>query len=152
MAVRQIAHRARNHVSARRPRVQVDPSEQQQVVDRFRVALETGDIQGLLDVLAPDVAMVADGGGIASAVRIPLSGADVISRVLGNFQKRGPEGAAVAPFWVNGGPGLRVDIDGVLDTVISLAVEEGRITGIYAVRNPEKLARLEEETRLSRTV
>ena len=72
-AVRQIAHRARQHVAARRPRMEVSRTEQQQVVERFLAALTTGDVQGLMDVLAPDVVLVADGGGLAPAVRRPRS-------------------------------------------------------------------------------
>src|ERR671915_814655 len=70
-AVRQIAHRAREHMAARRPRMEVTRTEQQQVVERFLAALDTGDVRGLMDVLAPDVVLVADGGGIAPAVRRP---------------------------------------------------------------------------------
>ena len=73
-AVRQIAHRARGHVAARRPRMAVSRSEQQQVVERFLAALTTGDLQGLMDVLAPDVVLVADGGGLAPAARHPIEG------------------------------------------------------------------------------
>lgn len=62
-SVRQIAHRARRHVAARRPRMDVDPVEQSAVVDKFLAAVTTGDLQALLDVLAPDVVAVADGGG-----------------------------------------------------------------------------------------
>src|SRR4051794_32223564 len=67
-AVRQIAHRAREHVAARRPRIRVDRAEQQRVVERFLAALRTGDLQALFDVLAPDVVLIADGGGEAAAV------------------------------------------------------------------------------------
>src|SRR5437016_2856364 len=63
-AVRQIAHRARSHVAARRPRMEVDRAEQQQAVDRFLTALRTGDLQGLMDTLAPDAILIADGGGV----------------------------------------------------------------------------------------
>lgn len=66
-AVRQIEHRAREHVAARRPRVPVSPAEQQEAVDRFLAAVRQGDLQGLLDVLAPDVVVVADGGGVVQA-------------------------------------------------------------------------------------
>ena len=75
-AVRQIAHRARDHVAARRPRVAVSATEQQEVVERFLAAVRGGDLQGLLDVLAPDVVVVADGGGLVAAVRRPLVGAE----------------------------------------------------------------------------
>src|SRR2546430_1727199 len=73
-AVRQIAHRARRHVADRRPRMRVSHTEQQQVVQRFLAALTTGDVQGLMDVLAPDVVLVADGGGLAPTARHPVEG------------------------------------------------------------------------------
>ncbi|TYL45807.1 RNA polymerase sigma-70 factor [Nocardioides sp. BGMRC 2183] len=149
-AVRQIAHRSRSHVAARRPRVSVARAEQEAVVTRFRQALLGGDLQALMDVLAPDVVLVADGGGVAAAARIPLDGAAVVGRALSMFARRGPAGAMVSPTRVNGGPGLRVDVDGVLDTAISLVVVDGRIAGIYAVRNPAKLERLGAEVELSR--
>src|SRR3712207_2982536 len=78
-AVRQIAHRAREHVAARRPRIRVDLAEHQQVVDRFLAALRTGDLQVLLDVLAPDVVLVADGGGEVAAVRRPVVGRERVA-------------------------------------------------------------------------
>lgn len=101
-------------------------------------------------MLAPDVAMIADGGGLAAAIRAPLSGVDVVSRVLAKFAQRSPEGTLAVPMWLNGAPAARIDIDGTIDTAISLAIENGRITRIYAVRNPHKLARLGEATVLSR--
>src|SRR5687768_8201158 len=84
-AVRQIAHRAREHVAARRPRIQVDRAEHQQVVDRFLAALRTGDLQVLLDVLSPDVVMVADGGGEVVAIKKPVVGADRVAKLLSRF-------------------------------------------------------------------
>ena len=148
-AVRQIAHRAREHVAARRPRMQVTRSEQLAAAEAFRVAIESGDLQGLLDVLAPDVVLVADGGGLADAVRRPVAGAERVSRLLVLLARFAPE-ARVQAMWLNGAPALSIDIDGVLDTAISLSVEGGRITGIYAVRNPDKLARLGTTMQLSR--
>ena len=78
-AVRQIAHRAREHVAARRPRMAVSRTEQQQVVDRFLAALTAGDVQGLMDVLAPDVVVVADSGGLAPAARRPVVGRERVA-------------------------------------------------------------------------
>ena len=76
-AVRQIAHRAREHVAARRPRMQVSRGRAaRRSVERFLAALSRGDMQGLLDVLAPDVVLVADGGGVVAAARHPIEGAD----------------------------------------------------------------------------
>jgi RNA polymerase sigma-70 factor (TIGR02957 family) len=148
-AVRQIAHRAREHVAARRPRMQVNRAEQEAVIERFLTALNTGDLQGLLDVLAPDVALIADGGGVAATIRVPIVGAEPIGRALSQFAKRVPQ-ATAKPMWLNGAPAARIDLDGVLDTAISLVIEGGRITRIYAIRNPHKLTRLGEDAPLSR--
>ncbi|HMG42089.1 MAG TPA: RNA polymerase sigma-70 factor [Acidimicrobiales bacterium] len=148
-AVRQIAHRARDHVAARRPRVAVSTTEQQEAVDRFLAAVRHGDLQSLLDVLAPDVVIAADGGGFVAAARRPIQGAE---RVAGFLIKglRSVDFEATA-VWLNGSPAIRIDIGGQLDTAVSLAVENGRITRIYAVRNPHKLARLDGVAALTRT-
>ncbi len=148
-AVRQIAHRARDHVAARRPRMPVSTTEQQEAVDRFLAAVRHGDLQGLLDVLAPDVVLVADGGGLVAAARRPIEGAE---RVAG-FLIAGP---ALSDFdakaiWLNGSPAARIDIGGEVNTAVSLAVEDGRITRIYAIRNPHKLAGLDGVATLTRT-
>src|ERR671914_1038809 len=81
-AVRQIAHRSREHVAARRPRASVTATEQQEAVDRFLAAVRNGDLQGLLDVLAPDVVAVADGGGLVAAARRPIEGAERVAGLL----------------------------------------------------------------------
>jgi RNA polymerase sigma-70 factor, ECF subfamily len=148
-AVRQIAHRARRHVAARRPRMQVSPSEQQQVVERFLAALTTGDVQGLMDVLAPDVVAVADGGGLARAVAHPVEGAEPVAALLSRFSQVAP-GAEVATLLLNGAVAARIDPAGELDTALTFVVEDSRIARIYAIRNPHKLARLDEEATLSR--
>lgn len=148
-AVRQIAHRAREHVAARRPRMEVSRSEQQQVVEQFLAAVNSGDVQTLMDVLAPDVVMIADGGGQVLAFRRPVEGAEQVATALSGLRRLVPD-AVVATMWLNGGPALRVDEAGALNTAVSLVIEEGRITRIYAIRNPDKLERLDEEVSLSR--
>lgn len=150
-AVRQIAHRAKDHVAARRPRVQVDPTEQEQVIERFLAAFNTGDLQGLMDVLAPDVVAVADGGGkVRGAARRPVVGAErLVAYILGGLAKFGVHPVATLA-WVNGAPGARVEVDGKLAGVVSMTVEDGRITRIFSVANPEKLERLDAEASLSR--
>jgi RNA polymerase sigma-70 factor (ECF subfamily) len=148
-AVRQIAHRARDHVAARRPRVRVDRAEQQRVVERFLNALEGGQLQELLDVLAPDVVLVADGGGEAATIRRPMVGSDRVAAFLSRFKSFARE-AVVGTVWLNGAPAVRIDLAGRLDTAVSLVVADGRITHIYAIRSPHKLARLDEEAALSR--
>jgi RNA polymerase sigma-70 factor (ECF subfamily) len=148
-AVRQIAHRAREHVAARRPRVQVSRAEQEAVVARFLAAVRGGDLQGLLDVLAPDVVLVADGGGVVAAARRPIEGATRVGALLGALGRLAGDLQAM-PMRLNGAPAVRFDLDDELDTVASMVIEDGRITRIYAVRNPHKLARLGEEAPLSR--
>jgi RNA polymerase sigma-70 factor (ECF subfamily) len=148
-AVRQVAHRAREHVTARRPRMSVSRAEQETAVEKFRSALTTGDVQGLLDVLAPDVVWVADGGGVVPSAIRPLSGAKTVARQLARFTEFAP-GARVELTWLNGAPALRIDPDGELDTAVSLSVEGGRITGIYAIRNPHKLTALDTVAVLTR--
>jgi RNA polymerase sigma-70 factor, ECF subfamily len=148
-AVRQIAHRARQHVSARRPRTAVSRNQQQQVVERFLAAVETGDLQGLMDVLAPDVVAVADGGGLARAFRHPVEGADRVAALLAGFPRLAP-GVELTTLLINGAVAVRIDPDGEADTVLNFAIEEGRISRIYAVRNPQKLGRLEQVAELRR--
>ena len=147
-AVRQIAHRAREHVAARRPRVAVSTTEQQEVVDRFLAAIRGGDLQGLLDVLAPDVVVVADGGGLVAATRRPIHGAaKVASFLMGASRLADFE---VTPAWINGAPGAVIVIGGERDTAVSIAVEDGRVARAYAIRNPHKLSGLDEVAALTR--
>jgi RNA polymerase sigma-70 factor (ECF subfamily) len=148
-AARQIAHRAREHVAARRPRIDVDRDEQQQVVERFLTAVQTGDIERLLEVLAPDVVLVADGGGLVPAVLQPVAGSEAVASLLSGFRTLSSE-AEVGTLWLNGAPAGRVDLGGEINTAISLVVTDGRISRIYAMRNPHKLARLGQEAALSR--
>jgi RNA polymerase sigma-70 factor (ECF subfamily) len=147
-AVRQIAWRAREHVAARRPRVHVSRSEQQAVVDRFLVALRTGQLQELLDVMAPDVVLIADGGGLVAAAPAPIHGAERVAKLLAraHAQQATFETTSV---WLNGAPAGRVEIAGQL-AAVSLVIENGRVTRIYAVANPQKLTRLDAPAQLAR--
>ncbi len=146
-AVRQIAHRARSHVLARRPRQEVSRAEQDRVIERFLAAAATGDLQSLLDVLSPDVVLVTDGGGHKKAALRPILGREKTLRFL-TAVSVGPLAGDVVT--VNGAPALTFTIDGELDTVISFHVEDGLVTELYALRNPEKLRRLGEVTVLER--
>src|SRR5829696_2738396 len=148
-AVRQIAHRARDHVAARRPRMSVSTTEQQEAVDRFLTAVREGDLQGLLDVLAPDVVVVADGGGLAAAARRPIEGAERAAAFL--IAAARAVDFELKAVWLNGSPAFRIDVGGELDTAVSLSVENGRITRLYAIRNPHKLGGLEGVAELTRS-
>jgi RNA polymerase sigma-70 factor (TIGR02957 family) len=149
-AVRQIAHRARAHVAARRPRGAVSPTETRDAIAAFQRAAETGDLQSLLDILAPDVVFLGDGGGIKPAVPRPVVGADKVARLLAAGLGRIAGTASVRPAQVNGYPALILRFDGEVDTVLAMRLDDGLITGIYAVRNPAKLSHMRRETALRR--
>ncbi|RZU72915.1 RNA polymerase sigma-70 factor (ECF subfamily) [Micromonospora kangleipakensis] len=149
-AVRQIAHRARAHVAARRPRQVVSAAETRHALDAFQRALETGDLQSLLDILAPDVVLLGDGGGVKQAVPRPIVGVDKVARLLAGGWGRIADITSLRPAQVNGHPALVVRLDGELDSVLALRIDDGLISGIYAVRNPEKLSHMARETALSR--
>jgi RNA polymerase sigma-70 factor (ECF subfamily) len=148
-AVRQIAHRARAHVAARRPRGTVSAAESRDALAAFQRAAETGDLQCLLDILAPDVVFLGDGGGVRQAVLRPIVGAAGVARLLAAGISR-ITAASLHLVPVNGYPALLLRFDGELDTVLVLAIDGGLITGIYAVRNPEKLTHMDRETTLNR--
>ena len=149
-AVRQIAHRARAHVAARRPRGAVSPAETRHALEAFQRAAETGDLQRLLDILAPDVVFLGDGGGIKQAILRPIVGVDKVARVLAAGLGRIAAAGPLQPAQVNGYPALILRLNGEIDTVIAVRIDDGLITGLYAVRNPEKLSHMEQETTLRR--
>ncbi|MFF3895644.1 RNA polymerase sigma-70 factor [Streptomyces sp. NPDC001812] len=148
-AVRQIAHRARRHVDARRPRRMVSPNETRAALESFQRAIETGDPQTLLDVLAPEVVLMSDGGGIKHAALRPVTGAGKVARMFAGGIGKLQGTLTTEPTVVNGNPALLVHLDGGLDGVLAVRVEDARITGLYYVRNPEKLSRAEAETPLT---
>jgi hypothetical protein len=95
------------------------------------------------------VVLLADGGGEVAAFRRPVVGRDRVATLLSRFKTVAPD-AVVGTVWLNGAPAVRIDLAGELDTAVSLVVAEGRIIRIYAMRNPHKLTRLDEEATLSR--
>jgi len=148
-AVRQIAHRAREHVAARRPREVVSPAETRHAMEAFQRAADTGDLRELLDLLAPDVVFLGDGGGVARAVLSPVVGATKVAAVLAAGLRR-IDAAALQHVQVNGYPALVLRVDGEPDTVVAVRLDGGLVTGLYAVRNPAKLSHLDRQTALSR--
>jgi RNA polymerase sigma-70 factor (ECF subfamily) len=149
-AVRQIAHRARAHVAARRPRGTPSAAETRDVLAAFQRAIETGDLRSLLDVLAPDVVLLGDGGGVKQAVPRPVVGADKVARLLVAGLATITAAVSLRPAQVNGHPALILRFDGEIDTVVAVRLDDGVVTGLYAVRNPEKLSHLEREHVLCR--
>ncbi|GHD62909.1 RNA polymerase sigma24 factor [Streptomyces mirabilis] len=148
-AVRQIAHRARRHVDARRPREVVPSGRIRAALESLQRAFEARDLQGLMDVLAPEVVLVSDGGGVKQAALRPISGAEKVVRfIVGGTGKA--EGTLTSdPTVVNGNPALVLRLDGEVDGIMAIRLEDARITGLYYVRNPEKLTRVASETPLT---
>lgn len=148
--VRQTAHRARSHVAARRPRGAVSATETREALAAFRRAVETGDPQGLLDILAPDVVLLGDGGGLRQAFPRPIVGVGKVGRLLAAALGRIAAMGTLRQVHINGHPALVIRQDEEVDTVVALRIDDGLITGFYAVRNPEKLSHMGHETRLHR--
>ncbi|RBQ18769.1 RNA polymerase subunit sigma-24 [Spongiactinospora rosea] len=149
-AVRQLAYRARSHVAARRPRGTTSPAETRAALLAFQRALETGDLQSLLDILAPDVVALSDGGGVRHALPRPVVGIDKVARLLTVGWWKHDVERTVELVQINGGPGLLVRVDGEIDGVLAVRLENGYVTGAYHVRNPEKLSHVQRETTVTR--
>ena len=124
-AVRQIAHRARAHVAARRPRGAVSAAQTRSALEAFQRAIETGDLQSLLDMLAPDVVLLGDGGGVVQAVVRPIVGADRVARLLSVGLPRIGREASVEPVQINGSPALIVRLNGEIDDVLAVRIDDG---------------------------
>ena len=148
--VRQIAHRAKAHVAARRPRGDVSAGATRRALAAFQRAIETGDLQSLLDLLAPDVVLLGDGGGLRQTVLRPIVGADKVARLLSVGLPHLQGEASVEPVQINGCPGLIIRLGGEIDNVVAMRIDDGLVTGLYLIRNPEKLSRVERETVVSR--
>ncbi|MBC3991748.1 RNA polymerase sigma-70 factor [Streptomyces sp. AC563] len=146
--VRQIGRRARAHVAARRPRMRVSGAEQRAVVERFLAALRTGRLQELMEVMAPDVVLIADGGGVATAALAPLHGVALVAGVLARANQA-MDPFATTTVWLNGAPAVRLEVDGE-PTALSVVVDGGQVTRVYLMRNPHKLTRLDQPAPLAR--
>ncbi|WP_278263216.1 RNA polymerase sigma-70 factor [Nocardia sp. AG03] len=141
-AVRQLNQRARARVHAQRHTAIATPAQAQSVVERFALAAATGNVQALMDVLAPDVVFLGDGGGVVSAARRPVEGPDKVARLviglLAKGARMGELGARIATY--NAMPAVVTTLDGVVDQVTTIEVVDGVVTALYSVRNPDKLA------------
>jgi RNA polymerase sigma-70 factor (TIGR02957 family) len=143
-AVRQMAHRAREHVRARQPRFDTDPQAQRQVTERFLAAAVNGDVESLLAAMAPGVVLVADGGGRVTAARRPIVGADKVARFLAGV---GPQGADIPGLRVeiaeiNGAPAVVAWTDAGPYMALQLVLADGLVEQVLFVANPDKLAGL----------
>ncbi|MFG3253091.1 RNA polymerase sigma-70 factor [Streptomyces sp. NPDC048172] len=140
VAVRQLAHRARRAVAERRRRYDTDQATRQRVTERFLAACVGGDVAALMEVLAPDVTMVSDGGGLTGAPLRPVHGAARVARAVAVLARRRPEGTAVRVVQLNGGPGVVFSAGGtpVLAAVPHLV--DGAVAELHVVTAPQKLS------------
>ncbi|TQJ85456.1 RNA polymerase sigma-70 factor [Streptomyces sp. SLBN-31] len=152
-AVRQAAHRAREHVQARRPRFAADRARQRDVTERFFAATAGGDINTLMELLSPDVTLWTDGGGKVRQALEPVVGSKTVARwfaALGTATYQGIEPGRMRSelTWINGGPGVIFrGPDRVIATLTLDVDPEGRITTIHNVANPDKLHAVTAGTR-----
>ncbi|HEX8205192.1 MAG TPA: RNA polymerase sigma factor SigJ [Solirubrobacteraceae bacterium] len=141
---RQILSRARRRVDDERPRFDADPEQRRTLAARFLDAARRGDMEALVELLAPDVVITGDGGGKARALPRPLVGAEAVARAMVAFYELGARwGATLEPAVVNGQPGFRSrDPEGRVINVVGIDVEGGRIVRIHSILNPDKLGHL----------
>jgi RNA polymerase sigma-70 factor, ECF subfamily len=151
VAVRQMAHRAREHVQSRRRRFEpLDPQQSEQITTQFLMTAATGDLAGLMSMLAPDVVFTSDSAGKVSAARRPVLGPDKVARfIIGLMRQAGPEYRMEVSTY-NGTPALVVYHHDEPASVIMIEVTDGKITNFYAMRNPEKLATVTVRREISR--
>jgi RNA polymerase sigma-70 factor, ECF subfamily len=141
---RQIAARARRHVEAGRPRFEASRRQRDELARRFFAAIDQGDTEGLVGMLAADAVLYGDGGGKAPALAAPVHGAEQVARLLLGLARRGRAvGMAFAPAEINGHPGLLTyDPAGRLVGVLAVDIAEGHIQTVRSMVNPDKLRHL----------
>ncbi|WP_439030716.1 RNA polymerase sigma-70 factor [Gordonia terrae] len=149
-AVRQLTHRARQSVQARRPRFEPEPEKAEELVARFLLAAQGGNLQELMDVLAPDVVQISDGGGKVAAARRPLTGSEDVARFSIGVARTSPPTLRVELIRCNAMPTALFWNGDRRDYALLFQVVEGRIRGLYAIRNPDKLNSLHRSPRVAR--
>ncbi|MDA4106103.1 RNA polymerase sigma-70 factor [Mycolicibacterium holsaticum] len=151
VAVRQMAHRAREHVQSRRKRFEpVDPKVSAEITSRFFAAASSGDVDALLEMLTDDVTWTADSDGKVSAARKPIVGAEKVAKVLVGLIRVAGERGRVEPVMYNNAPALKLYLGDSFQGVITVEIVDGRISHFYAMRNPEKLVGIDIPRAVSR--
>ena len=142
---RQILARGRARLKDRQPRFAASRRQSEEIVERFRHAVSTGDMQGLMAILDPDAQLVADGGGKVSAATRPVLGADRVARFLLGYASKLPPGSLQYELVsINGTPGLLLRHALAGDGAYAFDIQDGRIHAVFVVRNPDKLQRFLE--------
>ncbi|MEV3902439.1 RNA polymerase sigma-70 factor [Mycobacterium sp. NPDC050551] len=151
VAVRQMAHRAREHVQSRRKRFEpVDSRTSEALTTRFFAAAASGDLEDLMAMLAPDVVWTADSDGKRSAARRPVAGAERVAKLVMGLIRLAGEGGRIEPAMYNNAPALRLYLGDSFEGVITVEIVDGRIAHFYAMRNPDKLAGVDIRREISR--
>ena len=149
--VRQIAHRAREHVRARRRRFDVvDPQRNAEITTQFLATAASGDVDALMTMLAPDATWTADSGGLVSAARRPVVGAERVARAIAGLMRRAGADLRAEMVTCNSAPAVLLYLDEGLEAVITVEIADGKITNFYVMRNPEKLTTLAAAREISR--
>ena len=152
-AVRQMAHRAREHVQSRRRRFEpVDPKLSMEITARFFTAASTGDVDGLLDLLTDDVQWTADSDGKVSAARRPIVGAEKVARVVMGLLRIAGESGRMEPAWYNNAPALKLYLGDSFEGIVTIEITDGRISHFYGMRNPDKLVGVDVPREITRSV
>jgi RNA polymerase sigma-70 factor (ECF subfamily) len=141
---RQIARRAKEHLSQPGRRRPIDPAQAETLIQQFLSACRDGDVASLMTVLAEDSTLMSDGGGRVRAALRPIQGAERITRFLFGIQKNVPADAEFRLGNINGGKGILVFSAGVPISVLTFSVTGGQIAGIYIISNPDKLRHLNQ--------
>jgi RNA polymerase sigma-70 factor (ECF subfamily) len=142
---RQLFKRARQRVTERQARYEVSEEEQQELAVQFATACTTGDLHGLINLLAEDIVIYTDGGGVVQAARNPIHGPDKVARFLLGIINKTPEEFTVRFTSLNGQAGLIAYLEGHPLTTITLDIQGGRLQNVYVVANPDKLVALPDE-------
>ena len=129
-------------MQARRPRFEPDRQTVNAVRQKFLESMFSGDVQGLMDVLAPDVVLLSDGGGKRSAARRPVRGADDVARFLVGLVRKGGQDGVIEDIQINGAPAWVLLVDGRPEAISQLVIEDGTVVQLFVVVNPDKLASL----------
>src|SRR5262249_47281569 len=140
---RQILSRAREHIAEMRPRFKASVEKKEELLTRFLEATSSGDLSGLVELLAADATLHADGGGKGPAIPNLVGGADRVARaIIGGLSKLVPRNMTSRKAQINGEPGIVSHLDGRPFSVVTLDIADDRIQTVYVVTNPEKLVHL----------
>jgi RNA polymerase sigma-70 factor, ECF subfamily len=136
---RQLAKRARAHITERRPRFEADRAQRERLTADFLRAVSEGDMPALIETLTDDVTVFSDGGGKVNAARKPVVGREKVVLFLTNIVRLAPAGTSFRIEPINGEPGIVTLVDGAVQNVVTFDFADSAISAVYIVVNPDKL-------------